>query len=115
MLALPREEYDWFDVHGHYLVMHTSHPCQMYSLGSPTLPEEVIQMDIESRLRNLELRYRLALSATVAAKALYLALAGEPGATAAAVERANGRWKQLDARKRALAARMGEVEAFDEA
>jgi hypothetical protein len=33
-------------------------------------------MDIEARLRQLESHYRAALSATVAAKASYLALAG---------------------------------------
>jgi hypothetical protein len=38
-------------------------------------------MDIEARLRKLEARYRGALSAAVAAKANYLALAGEPSAT----------------------------------
>ncbi len=34
-------------------------------------------MDIEARLRKLESRYRIALSAAVAAKANYLALVGE--------------------------------------
>jgi hypothetical protein len=42
-------------------------------------------MDIEARLRQLESHHRAALSATVAAKANYLALAGEPS-TRPAVE-----------------------------
>ncbi len=64
-------------------------------------------MDIEVRLRRLESRYRAALSATIAAKAHYWALAGEPSATPAAIECANARWQQLDARKRTIAAQMG--------
>jgi hypothetical protein len=71
-------------------------------------------MDIETRLRKLESRYRAALSAAVAAKAHYLALAGEPSATPAAVERANALWKQLESRKRTIAAQMGELEALDD-
>jgi hypothetical protein len=71
-------------------------------------------MDIESRLRKLESRYRAALSAAVAAKAHYLALAGEPSATAAAVERANSHWQQLESRKRSIAAQMGELETLEE-
>lgn len=72
-------------------------------------------MDIEIRLRRLESRYRITLSATVAAKALYLALVDEPRATPAAVERALRRWQQLDSQRRALAARMAEVEALEAA
>jgi hypothetical protein len=71
-------------------------------------------MDIEVRLRRLEFRYRAALSATVAAKAHYWSLAGAPGATPAALERANARWQQLDARKRTIAAQMGELEALED-
>ena len=71
-------------------------------------------MDIEARLRKLESRYRAALSAAVAAKANYLALAEEPSATPAAVARALALWKQLEARKREIAAQMGEVEAFED-
>ncbi len=70
----------------------------------------MMSMDMESRLRKLESRYRAALGATVAAKAHYLALAGEPSATPAAIERARAHWQQLEARKRGIAARMGEVE-----
>jgi hypothetical protein len=72
-------------------------------------------MDIETRLRKLESRYRTALSAAVAAKANYLALIGEPSVTPIAVERAQLRWKQLDARKRAIALQMGELEALEDA
>jgi hypothetical protein len=72
-------------------------------------------MDIEARLRKLESRYRAALSATVAAKATYLALAGEPSATPSAVERAKAQWQQLAARKRTIAAQMAELEALEDA
>ncbi len=71
-------------------------------------------MDIEVRLRALEFRYRAVLSATTAAKAKYLALAGEPGATPNAIERAIAQWRQLDLRKRTLAAQMGELEDFEQ-
>ena len=71
-------------------------------------------MDIETRLRMLESRCRAALSAAVAAKAHYLALAGEPSATPNALERAKLAWQKLDARKRAIAARMGEIEELEQ-
>jgi hypothetical protein len=70
-------------------------------------------MDIEARLRKLESRYRAALSAAVAAKAHYLALAGEPSATPTAIERAKSRWQQLESGKKAIAARMDEVERLE--
>jgi hypothetical protein len=72
-------------------------------------------MDIEVRLRKLESRYRLALSATIAAKARYLAILDEPGATPAAVERTLRHWQQLDSQRRAITARMAEVEAIEAA
>jgi hypothetical protein len=71
------------------------------------------KMDIEARLRKLEFRYRALLSATVAAKANYLALTGEPSATAFAIERAKSHWQQLDSRKRTIAAQMGELEELE--
>jgi len=74
---------------------------------------EVIRVDIEVRLRKLEFRYRAVLSATVAAKANYLALVGEPSATPFAIERAKVHWQQLDARKRTIAAQMGELEELE--
>jgi len=80
-----------------------------------TFNGEFLTLDIEARLRKLESRYRAALSATVAAKAHYLALAGEPSVTPAAVERADALWKQLESRKRTIAAQMGELEALEDA
>jgi hypothetical protein len=74
----------------------------------------VIRVDIEVRLRKLEFRYRAVLSATVAAKANYLALAGEPSATTFAIERAKAHWRQLDVRKRTIAAQMGELEELEQ-
>jgi hypothetical protein len=71
-------------------------------------------MDIEARLRNLESRYRAALSAAVAAKAHYLALHGEPSATPAAIERAKIALRRLEIRKMALAAQMGELEESEQ-
>jgi hypothetical protein len=68
-------------------------------------------MDIETRLRMLESRYRAALSAAVAAKAHYLALASEPSAHAQC-PRTEWAWQKLDARKRA--ARMGEIEELEQ-
>lgn len=71
-------------------------------------------MDIDVRLRKLELRYRALLSATVAAHAHYLALAGEPGATVFAIERAKSQWQQLDGRKRTISMQMSELEELDQ-
>jgi hypothetical protein len=70
-------------------------------------------MDIESRLRALELRYGQLLSAAAAAKGHYLALLDEPGSIKSTVKRARHRWENLDARKRAIAARMGEIEGVE--
>jgi hypothetical protein len=75
---------------------------------------EIPTMDIEGRLRKLEIRYRALLSTTVAAKANYLALAAEPRAPAFAIERAKFQWQQLDARKRTIAAQMGELEELEQ-
>jgi hypothetical protein len=70
-------------------------------------------MDIEGRLRQLECHYRRALSASVAAKANFLALAGESSVLPAAVERAKGRWQQLDALKRGIAFEMAKLEELE--
>jgi hypothetical protein len=70
-------------------------------------------MDIEALLRHLEHHYRATLSATVVAKADYLALGGEPGAPPHAVERAKARWQHLDALKRALEREMAQLEALE--
>jgi hypothetical protein len=49
-------------------------------------------MDIEDRLRALESRYRKALSASIGAKAHYLALLDEPNSTPASIKRARVQW-----------------------
>jgi hypothetical protein len=67
-------------------------------------------MDIEDRLRALESRYRKALSASIGAKAHYLARLDEPNSTPAAIKRARVQWETLDGRRRELAGRMGEIE-----
>jgi hypothetical protein len=69
-------------------------------------------MNIEGRLRQLESNYRAALSATVVAKAYYLALAGDPSVLPAAVKRAKARWQQLDSRKQTIVAEMSELEEW---
>jgi hypothetical protein len=71
-------------------------------------------MDIESRLRKLESRYRAALSASVTAKSHYLALAGESSATPAAIGRAHDQWQQLESRKMLIAKRMSDVERLEQ-
>jgi hypothetical protein len=71
-------------------------------------------MDIEFRLRKLESRYRAALSASVAAKSHYLALAGESGVTPIALRRAHDQWQQLESRKKLIVERMGEVERLEQ-
>jgi len=70
-------------------------------------------MDIEGRLRQLEHHYRAALSASVAAKASYLARVGERSALPSTVERAGERWQQLDALKREIALGMAELEELE--
>jgi hypothetical protein len=70
-------------------------------------------MNIEVRLRQLESNYRTALSATVVAKAHYLALAGDRSALPAAVGRAKVRWQELDARKRGIASQMGDIQDIE--
>jgi hypothetical protein len=69
-------------------------------------------MNIEGRLRQLESSYRAALSATVVAKADYLALAGDPSVLPASVKRAKARWQQLDSRKQTIVAEMSELEEW---
>jgi hypothetical protein len=70
-------------------------------------------MDIETRLRKLEARYRAASLSADAAKAHCLALAGEGSAPPAALERAQVQWKEFDLHKRAIAAQLGELEELD--
>ena len=70
-------------------------------------------MDIESRLRALESRYRKALNTAMTAKAHYLALLDEPNSRPEAISRARQQWEAQEARKREIAARMGEVEDLE--
>jgi hypothetical protein len=72
-------------------------------------------MDIDDRLRALESRYRKALSASIGAKARYLARLDEPRSTPASIKRARLQWETLDARRRELAGRMGETEDAERA
>ncbi len=76
-------------------------------------PPEAIDVDIEGRLRQLERHYRATLSATVTAKADYLALSGEPNVLPPTIERANARWRQLDALKRGIAHEMEKLEELE--
>jgi hypothetical protein len=69
-------------------------------------------MDMEIHLRRLESEYRAAQRATHDAKTRYLNLAGDPGASAGAVDGAKARWQELEARTRSLAAQMGEIETL---
>jgi hypothetical protein len=71
-------------------------------------------VEIEDRLNALESRYRTTLSATVAAKAHYLALLDEPSATSESCNRGRQRWEDLETRKQGIAARMGEVEDLED-
>jgi hypothetical protein len=71
-------------------------------------------MDIEARLRNLELQYRSTLSASVAAKARYLALEGEHSSTPAAVVRAKNAWENLQARKAGIVAQIHALEELEQ-
>jgi hypothetical protein len=71
-------------------------------------------MDIEDRLKKLQSLFTYALSGAVAAKARYIAVIGEPGATPAAIAKAKMAWQQLEARKTAIIARMVELEELAE-
>jgi hypothetical protein len=71
-------------------------------------------MDIESRLRKLESRYRAALSAAVAAKSHYLAITGESNSTLTAVRRAHDQWQQLESSKKLIVERMDEIERLEQ-
>lgn len=70
-------------------------------------------MDIEDRLKQLQSLFSHALSAAVAAKAQYLALAGELASTPAALARAKTKWQQLEAQKAAIIARMVALEELE--
>jgi hypothetical protein len=70
-------------------------------------------VNIDARLRKLEVRYRAVLSATVAAKAKHLSLNGERSATAIQVERAKAQWRNLEARKAGIVAQMEALEDLE--
>lgn len=71
-------------------------------------------MDIEARLRNLELQYRSTLSAAVAAKARYLAVQGESSSTPAAIVRARRAWENLAAHKSGIVAQIHALEELEQ-
>jgi hypothetical protein len=71
-------------------------------------------MHIETRLRDLESRYRSTLSASVAAKARYLALEGESSSTPAAIVRAKSAWENLEARKAGITAQIHALEELEQ-
>ena len=71
-------------------------------------------MDIEDRLKRLQSLFTHALSSTVAAKARYLALEGEPSSTPAAIARARAFWQQLECQKTAIIAQMVTLEELDQ-
>lgn len=71
-------------------------------------------MDIEDRLKRLQSLFTYALSGAVAAKARYLALRGDLGATPAAAVRAKMAWQQLEARKTAIISRMVALEELEQ-
>ena len=77
-------------------------------------PLEGYLMNIEARLRILELQYRSTLSAAVAAKARYLALAGESSSTPAATLRAKSAWENLAARKAGIVAQIHALEELEQ-
>jgi hypothetical protein len=71
-------------------------------------------VDIEDRLKRLQSLFTYALSGAVSAKSRYLAIAGDPASTPAAVARARMAWQQLEARKTAIIARMVALEEWEE-
>jgi hypothetical protein len=70
-------------------------------------------MDFEDRLKKLQSLFTYALSNSVTAKARYLAIATEPGATPAAIALAKMNWRQLEARKTAIIAQMVLLEEME--
>ena len=74
---------------------------------------EVLAMDFEDRLKKLQSLFSYALSNSVTAKARYLAIAAEPGATPAAVALAKMHWHQFEARKVSIIAQMVALEEME--
>jgi hypothetical protein len=71
-------------------------------------------MNVESRLRKLEIRYRTALSGAVAAKAHYLAQVATRGATPAKIAHLQRHWKDLENQRKELAERMVDLENLEQ-
>jgi hypothetical protein len=70
-------------------------------------------MDFEDRLKKLQSLFTYALSNSVTAKARYLAIAKESGATPAAIALAKMNWHRLEARKTAIIAQMVALEEME--
>jgi hypothetical protein len=71
-------------------------------------------MDLEDRLKQLQLLFGHALSASVTAKMNYLALAADLSSTPAALARGKLNWQQLEAQKTAIIAQMVALEELDQ-
>jgi hypothetical protein len=71
-------------------------------------------MDLEDRLKQLQLLFGHALSASVTAKTNYLALAADLSSTPATLARAKLSWQQLEAQKAAIIAQMVALEELDQ-
>jgi hypothetical protein len=72
-----------------------------------------VEVNIDTKLRQLEVRYRRALSGAVVAKARYLARADNRSATAAQTALLQKQWQELENRRRELAERMALLEAAE--
>jgi hypothetical protein len=72
--------------------------------------QEVSAMKLQSRLTMLQSRYRALLGSALVAKAAYIAVKDEPWVTSAAVTRAAAHWQELEARKRAVAEKIWQLE-----
>src|SRR5580704_17903456 len=71
-------------------------------------------VDIEDRMKQLQLLFTQALSGAVSAKARYLSIAGDRSSTPAAVARAKMAWQQLEVRKTMIIARMVALEEMEQ-
>ena len=70
-------------------------------------------MDIEERLKKLQSLFTYTLSDATTARARYLRLLRDPEAAPALIVRAKLTWRQLEARKTAIIARMVELEELE--
>jgi hypothetical protein len=71
-------------------------------------------MDVEDRLKQLQLLFGHALGASVTAKTNYLALAADLSSMPAALARAKLSWQQVEAQKAAIIAQMVALEELDQ-